>query len=137
MRSAVQSLGVTIALNLIFLGAAWHLDLLDRPGLHVALAATNGVGALLNAFTLYRGLRRQGIFIPTAGWPALRIRILAANTVMAAVLWWMGGDLQGWLDAGTAARAWRCTLCVGAGGAVYFLALFALGTRFRDLAAHP
>ena len=137
MRSAVQSLGVTIALNLVFLGIAWHLDLLARPGLHVALAATNGVGALLNAFTLYRGLRRQGILIPAAGWPALLIRIVVANSVMAAVLWWMGGDLQSWLDAGTADRAWRCALCVGAGGAAYFLALFALGTRIRHLAAHP
>ena len=109
--------------------------MLERPGLHVALAATNGVGALLNAFTLYRGLRRQGIFVPRPGWPALMMRILAANTVMAAMLFWMGGDLQGWLHAGSVERAWRCALCVGAGGATYFMTLYALGARPRDLAA--
>ncbi len=67
MRSAVQSLGVTIALNLLFLGLAWHLGLLRQPGLHIVLAATNGVGAIFNAWTLYRGLRRQKVLVPSAG----------------------------------------------------------------------
>jgi putative peptidoglycan lipid II flippase len=134
MRSALQSLGVTIGLNLIFLTVAWKLDLLDRPGFHIVLAATNGVGAMVNAWTLYSGLRRQKVLVPSPGWPALLGRILVANGVMAAVLWWVAGDLRAWLDAGTLERIGRCASCVGAGMGAYFAMLWALGARPRDFA---
>lgn len=135
MRSAVQSLGVTIALNLLFLGVAWRLGMLDRPGLHVVLAATNGVGALMNAWTLYRGLRHQRVLLPSPGWKPLLWRILAANVGMAVALWWVAGDIGGWLEAGTLERAGRCALSIGAGIAVYFGLLLALGARPKDFAA--
>ena len=134
MRSAAQSLGVTIVLNLIFLAIAWRFGMLDRPGLHLALAATNGIGAVVNAWTLYRGLRRASILKPAPGWGRLWGQILGANLVMVAVLWWLGGDLQAWLDAPVTQRILRCALCVAAGGGAYFAALYALGLRHRHLA---
>ncbi len=135
MRSAIQSLAVTIGLNLLFLGVAWHLDMLQRPGLHVVLAATNGIGAMVNAWTLYRGLRRQQVFVPSPGWGALLTRIFVANLAMAAVLWWLAGDVRSWMSLTTIERALRCALCVGAGMGAYFAVLLALGARPRDFAA--
>jgi putative peptidoglycan lipid II flippase len=134
MRSAAQSLGVTIVLNLIFLAVAWSQGMLHRPGLHLALAATNGVGAMFNAWSLYRGLRRDSVLKPAPGWGRLWAQILGANLAMAALLWWLGGDLQGWLDASVTQRILRCALCVGGGGAAYFAVLYALGLRYRHLA---
>ena len=64
-------------LNLIFLAVAWHKGLLGHPGLHIVLAATNGVGALVNAATLYRGLRKQQVLRASPGWPALLVRTTA------------------------------------------------------------
>src|SRR5690606_22487869 len=75
MRAALISLGLTIALNIGFVVVAWYLDLLDRPGVHVVLAATNGAGALLNAALLFRGLYRERVLRPAAGWPLLWARI--------------------------------------------------------------
>jgi putative peptidoglycan lipid II flippase len=133
MRSAVQALGVTVVLNLIFLGVAWYLGALGQPGLHLALAATNGVGAVFNAWALYRALRRESILKPSAGWGRLWAQILAASLVMAALLWWLAGDLQGWLDASTATRVLRCALCVTGGAGAYFAVLYGLGLRYRHL----
>ncbi len=134
MRSAAQALGVTLVLNLIFLAVAWHLGMLHRPGLHLALAATNGVGAVFNAWLLYRGLRRESILKPAPGWGRLWAQIVVANLVMGSVLWWLAGDMQGWLDASTTTRILRCALCVAGGAAVYFAVLAALGLRYRHLA---
>jgi putative peptidoglycan lipid II flippase len=134
MHSAVQSLGITIALNLIFLGVAWHLGVLRQPGLHIVLAATNGVGALVNAWTLFRGLRRQKVLVATAGWGALLVRIFVANVGMGLTLWWLAGDLAGWLHMASVARAGRCAGVIAGGVAVYFGLLLALGTRPRDFA---
>jgi putative peptidoglycan lipid II flippase len=134
MRSAAQSLGVTIVLNLVFLAVAWSLGMMHRPGLHLALAATNGVGAMFNAWSLYRGLRRESILTPAPGWGRLWAQILGANLVMASLLWWLGGDLQGWLDAPVMQRILRCALCVLGGGVAYFTALYGLGLRYRHLA---
>jgi putative peptidoglycan lipid II flippase len=132
MRTAVQSLAVTMILNVIFVVMAWQLGLLKTRGLHITLAATNGVGAIYNAYMLYRGLRRDRILTPSPGWVRLFGRIVAANLAMAVVLWWFGGDLTVWIEAGALERALRCALCIGAGGATYFAILFALGARRRD-----
>jgi putative peptidoglycan lipid II flippase len=134
MRSAAQALGLTVALNLVFLGAAWYFGMLHRPGLHLALAATNGVGAVFNAWSLYRGLRRQSVLRPAQGWGRLWVQVLVASLVMAGLVGWLAGDLQGWLDAPAMHRILRCALCVAAGGTAYFAVLYGLGLRYRHLA---
>mgnify|MGYP000331982351 CR=1 FL=1 len=52
-----------------------------------------------NAFLLYRGLRRQGVYRPGAGWGWIGGRVLAANGIMGAMLWWLAGGLDRWLEA--------------------------------------
>jgi peptidoglycan biosynthesis protein MviN/MurJ (putative lipid II flippase) len=52
---------------------------------------------------------------------------------MAALLIWMGGDLQGWLAAPAAERVGRLALCIVAAAATYFAALLLAGTRLRHL----
>jgi putative peptidoglycan lipid II flippase len=134
MRAATQSLLITLSLNIVLVAVAWYFGMLETPGLHLALAASNAVGALFNAWALYRGLRRGSILIPAPGWGALWARILAANLAMAGLLVWLGGDLQEWLDASVRERVLRCALCVVGGAGVYFAALYGLGLRYRHLA---
>jgi hypothetical protein len=45
----------------------------------------------------------------------------------------MGGDISGWLAASPLERAARLALCVSAGGAAYFAALFLFGLRLRHM----
>jgi len=56
-----------------------------------------------------------------------------ANALMAALLFWLGGDLQGWLDATALHRATRLGLCIVAGAAAYFAALLLSGMRLRHV----
>ena len=128
MRSAVQSLGVTIALNLLVPGRAWYLGLLREPGLHIVLAATNGVGALFNAWTALprsapaEGVRAQpGVARHARSHPRRQSRDGAG-----ALVGWRETSAS-WLSAGTLERAWRCAVCIGGGMAAYFAPVVRLG----------
>jgi peptidoglycan biosynthesis protein MviN/MurJ (putative lipid II flippase) len=60
-------------------------------------------------------------------------RVLLASGIMGVVVWWLAGDLQRWLDMHTGQRVTQTALCVLVGVGVYFMALFAAGTRLADL----
>lgn len=132
VRTALVSLGVNIGLNILYVAALLATDNLQTPGAHIGLALTNGVGALCNAFLLYRGLRRQEVFRPVAGWKSLLFRVIAAAAGMGAVLWWFGGSVEAWLARSGSERVVSMTACVLGGGAVYFAVLWILGGRLRQ-----
>jgi putative peptidoglycan lipid II flippase len=122
VKIGIVTLFATQIMNLTFI---WTLK-------HVGLALAVGIGACLNAALLYRGLRRRGIYMPQAGWPAFLLRTAAAVGAMSAVLWVATGAPADWLDAGAAQRAARLAIVVAAGAATYFAALWLLGFRVRD-----
>lgn len=136
MRTAMGSLGITMALNVIFLGIGFWTDSLKTEGLHVVLALTNAVGALANSYFLYRGLRNDGVFTPTPGWAALIVRIMLASTAMAAALYFTSGTLAQWLDASVWTRIWRLTACVVGGASVYFATMWIAGARTDHFRFH-
>ncbi len=129
MRIAMVSLGVTMGLNVLLLTVAVVYYSLDIHGLHIGLALTNGVGALLNAWLLLRGLRRDGALRAGGGWRALLLRIALANAVMAAVLYAIAADVQAWMVASTWVRVGWMAGCVTGGMATYFAVLWVLGLR--------
>ena len=130
VRVGLISLGVNLTLNLLIVLPAARMGF-KAP--HALLATSTSISAVVNTALLWRGLRKAGVYTPSAGWPLLLVRIIAANLVMAGLLVWLGGDLQGWLQAGALERVWRCGLCIAAGAGVYFAALFAFGVRYRHL----
>ena len=136
MRIAMWSLGVTMGLNLIFVVFSYATNRLDDQGLHVTLALTNAVGAIVNAYMLYRGLRTGGIFSPLPGWRLLLLRIVLANIVMGMGLHYLSGSTELWLELPTWTRVWRLSACVIGGAAVYFAALWLSGARTADFRAH-
>ena len=103
------------------------------PYPHILLATSTCVSAAVNTALLWRGLARAGVYKARPGWGALIARVLFANAVMAALLIWLGGDLQGWMDAAPLRRAGRLALCVSAGAVAYLVTLYLSGTRLRHL----
>ncbi len=77
---------------------------------HVLLAVSTGLSALVNAALLFRGLRHDGIYQPTAAWRRLLPQIGLASVAMAGFLWWVSGDWSAWTDWPATQRAlWlRC-----------------------------
>jgi putative peptidoglycan lipid II flippase len=130
VRIGLIALGVNMGINVTVVLPAHYLGF---PTPHVLLATSTCISAAVNTVLLWRGLRREGIYRPVTGWPLLLLRIVVANLAMAALLLWLAGPMQDWIDASPAERAGRLAACVAAGGAAYFAALALLGLRPRHL----
>ncbi len=103
------------------------------PLAHAGLALATSLSAFLNAFLLFRVLRREGVYTPEAGWLKLMLQVLLANLAMAALLWWGAGDLQSWFTWGGWQRTMQLLLWIAAGAALYFAVLLLTGVKFRQL----
>jgi putative peptidoglycan lipid II flippase len=132
VRFAMTGLAVSMAMNLLIV---WPASRMGFFAPHILLATSTCTSALVNAWLLWHGLRRDGVFKPSLKWRALLPRVLIACVVMAALLYWLGSGLDAWLAM---TRWWRLLKCLGAvtlAALVYFSMLFALGFRVRDLRA--
>ncbi len=124
VRIAIIAMLANIVLNLILI----------FPLAHAGLALATSLSAWLNASLLFFILRRQGIYYPQPGWPLLSLRIIAANTIMAVILWWLTPALITWLNWDILARTSHILLLVSVAVAVYITALFIMGIRPHLLA---
>jgi len=130
VKVGIIALSTNMAFNLAVVVPA-HLNGFPVP--HALLALSTGLSALINATLLYRGLRRQGVYLPSAHWRRLLPQVLFACSAMAAFLWWLSGDWSAWTHWHAADRALQLGWCVLGGGGVYLLALWLTGARPRDL----
>lgn len=103
---------------------------------HVGLAFTTAMAAYVNAYLLYRGLRRAQIYNPASNWPQLWLRYGAANLALVAVLLGFLFFWNVWAEWGVMERILRLAIVCAAGLAAYLIGLFAVGVRLRDFKAH-
>jgi putative peptidoglycan lipid II flippase len=123
---------VRIAIAVLLITQALNVALV--PWLrHSALTLSIGLGALINALWLLRGLMRLGVYRPAPGWGWFVLRVLLANAALGTVLWWAARSID-WI--GTQSTPWwRAAMlaAVLAGVALlYFGALAACGMRLRE-----
>ncbi|HZF26298.1 MAG TPA: murein biosynthesis integral membrane protein MurJ, partial [Steroidobacteraceae bacterium] len=130
VRVGVISLAVNMVCNVCIV---LPLGKAGFPVPHALLAVSTGVSAFVNSALLFRGLKRAGVYRAAPGWSRFAGQVLVANVAMALLLWWIAGDLGGWLDAHAARRALRLLASVSAGAAVYFAVLWLCGLRLGDL----
>lgn len=103
---------------------------------HVGLALTTALAAYVNAWLLYRGLRKTGVYQPAGNWPKLWLRYGAANLALVAVLLAFLSVWNLWADWGVMERILRLAVVCVVGLAAYLAALIAVGVRLRDFKAH-
>jgi len=121
VRIAVIAMATNMVLNIV----------LVFPLAHAGLALATTLSASLNAFLLFRGLRREGVYLPQSGWPLLLLQGVAASALLAGVLYWGVGALSEWTTATTMDKVWRLLGLIVGGFFVYSAALLALGIRVR------
>ncbi|MCP5417897.1 MAG: murein biosynthesis integral membrane protein MurJ [Chromatiaceae bacterium] len=119
VRIAVIAMAANMGLNII----------LVFPLAHAGLALATTLSASLNAYLLWRGLCRQGVYLPQTGWPQLLLRVVAANCLLALALYWGGGALSEWTAAATWEKVWRLLGLVLCGTIVYVASLLLVGIR--------
>jgi putative peptidoglycan lipid II flippase len=132
-RTPVRIGLIALAVNfLLSVSLAWYLTHIGFEGSHAGLALAISVAALLNAFLLYRGLRREGVARHGKGWPVLLFRTAVANIVMTAALFALQRPLAWWLESGATERVTWLTTAIVVAVAAYFAVLFMLGMRTAD-----
>jgi putative peptidoglycan lipid II flippase len=132
-RTPVRIGLVALAVNfLLSVTLAWYLTRIGFAGSHAGLALAISIAALLNAFLLYRGLRRDGVLRHGRGWSWLLLRVTGANAVMWFVLDQLERPGAWWLDVSIMDRIGWLAVTIGAGALAYFVLLFVLGTRLHD-----
>jgi len=129
VSTAMWSFGLTMSLNLCAVVGLKLAGRLEQNGMHLFLALATAAGALLNAWLLYGGLRKQNVYQPKQEWRALLIRIVLANVVMGVVLHLTAGDTETWITLTTAKRIWWISELVVGGAATYFASLWLFGMR--------
>ena len=105
------------------------------PLAHAGLALATTLAALVNAVLLFRGLRREEVYRPQAGWPSLILRGMVAGLFMGGVLLWGVPGIEQWLTMGTWDKVLLLVGWILAAGALYFACLFLLGIRVRHFLA--
>ncbi|MBV2234441.1 MAG: murein biosynthesis integral membrane protein MurJ [Sterolibacterium sp.] len=124
VKIAIISLTVTQLLNLLFI---FVLDM-GHPGLALSIS----LASALNAWLLYRGLRKAGSYQPQADWAIFCSKLLLALAVMGGALWLGVGKESDWLQMAVPQKiSWLAGLCLG-GAACYFATLALLGFRLGD-----
>ncbi len=134
VRIALIALTVNLFLS-IFL--AWYLTSRGYAGNHAGLALAISVAALLNAWLLYRGLRKDGVLKHSSGWGMLLLQTIIATVVMALVVNWLNRPVAWWIDSSSIARAGWLAVVIAAGAGSYGLVLVSLGLRLDHLGMRP
>lgn len=123
VKIALLTLTVTQLLNIILV---FGLDLM-----HVGLALSISLAALLNSAMLYWKLRQHRIYQPAGGWLRFLLQIGVAVGVMAAALWGIMSIDHGWQHGSMPKRLLHLLPLVGGGMLAYFATLVLCGLRLK------
>ncbi len=133
-RTPVRFGLIALTVNFVLsVALAYGLTQAEYEGTHAGLALAISISAILNAWLLYRGLRRDGVVTHSAGWRLLFMQVIAAIFVMALCLVTMGKPLDWWITANVLDRSIWLVVSVVAGIAAYFAVLLVLGLRPSNL----
>ena len=126
VRVGLIALVVNFGLSVVL---AWWLTRIGFVATHAGLALAISVAALLNAWLLYSGLRKDNIVRHSAGWPRLLLQFVTANVALTMGLYYLQRPLSWWLDTNAPGRIGWLGFTVVAGAIIYFAVLLLLGVR--------
>ncbi len=109
--------------------------LLVVPLAHAGLALATSLAAFIQAGLLYRLLRKQAVYRREDGWGRFLTRVAIAASLMCVPLYFYVVDISQWQAWGVLDRVAQLALWVSAGAICYFVALYAMGMRWRDMTA--
>ncbi|MFT7109095.1 MAG: putative peptidoglycan lipid II flippase [Psychrobacter glaciei] len=123
VKIGIQAMIVNMVLNLILI----------FPFAHMGLALATTLAAYLNAFLLYWGLRKQGLYKAQPGWWSWVFKLLTANAVMLVTIVWLNPEIEQWMAFTEWQRASWTAILVSVGIISYGGILLISGIRLRHL----
>ncbi len=124
VRIGIVAMSINMLLNITFYLSGYA---------HVGLALATSLAAFVNAGLLCRGLLRDGVFGLQPGWWRFLLQIAAANLAMLALLLWLAGDWQQWLEWSLLERVTQMSAIVFGGMGLYIATLLLCGLRWREM----
>lgn len=104
-------------------------NLLAIPFSYVGLAIASAMSATLNAYLLYHGLSKAGVYQVSKTTWTFALRLLAAALGMGAFIWYYSPSLNEWVSMSLFNRVhWLSWLLIGA-ALSYFILLALFGVR--------
>lgn len=128
-RTPVRIGIIAMVANMIF-----NLALMGPLG-HAGLALATSMSAMLNAGLLFWGLKTRGVYRASQPWLPYLLRLLIANLLMLAVLYWLTPGIDVWQQASAGVRSGWLALTIGGAVVCYGLVLWLVGLRPRHLKA--
>ena len=131
VRIAIRVLLITQLFNLFFVLVVFkqfapHL-------LHAALALSTSLGAVLNAWWLYCGLRARGLYVPQPRWTRYAWQLFVAAALTAAIIYFAKPADGWWVTTAEIPRVSMLAALFALGGFTYFGLLYCFGFRLRDI----
>jgi putative peptidoglycan lipid II flippase len=126
VRIGIIALVSNMVMNIIFVVPLYMYGY-EAP--HVGLALATSCSAYLNAFLLYRGLRKAEVFRPNEGWSKLLVQITFGVTCMAGILIYITPELLQWADWPLVTRVTWLAGIISLAVFVYFFALMLVGLK--------
>jgi len=134
VRIGIIAMVTNMVLNLLLV--VW-LHFVYQIG-HVGLALATSAAAFLNAWLLFRGLRKRNIYQPQSdvmglNWPGFAWRLLVASALMVGLLLFWQNYWPDWGHWQAAERVWRLAVVCFSGLGLFIFSLVCSGIRFRHL----
>ena len=99
---------------------------------YVGLALATSLSATLNAFLLYRGLKRQGVYQLSTNTLVFITRLIVASLLMAMVVYNVSPNFEHWLLLTLSEQITQLLTCIFLGALTYIVAILILGIRLND-----
>ena len=133
VKIGIKAMIANMGLNIIFVVP---LYMMEFKGAHTGLALATATSAYINAFLLYRTLRKENHYQPQAGWPVLLLQVFTACATMAAVLIWINDPISTWTQWHTLERVWHLFFYIAVGFICYTGTLLLTGVKIKSF-LHP
>ncbi len=130
VKFGIVAMVVNMLLNLIFVLSLIKFNFVAP---HMGLAMATTASAMVNAYLLYKGLRKLEVYKPLAGWGTYIIKILLALALMILTVWWLSPASADWLEFTTLNRITKLALVIISAAVVYLVSLWMMRVKFWQI----
>jgi len=130
VKIGIKAMVANMVLNISFVVP---LVLLNVNGTHAGLALATACSAFLNAWWLYQGLKKDGIYRPRPGWSIHLLRIAIASIIMGGGLYYFSEPISQWIQWSAIERVLHLMKWLFFGIVCYFGTLQLSGMNLKAL----